>query len=236
MYNVAIVEDRSEDRDILQFFLSRYSENTAISFSCECFENAITFLSNYKPVYDIVFIDIKMPYMDGMEAAERLRKVDADVPLVFITNMSSEAVRGYSVNAVDFVVKPVQYPVFRAMLDKVLRVVQAKSKAVLLKTKDGFVRVLADKIYCLDINGHLLKYRTEDGEFSVWGTLKEEMTKLPSEQFARANNYCIVNLKFVSKISDGEIVLDGVSEKIPISRSKKSAFMDAFMAYCGKFI
>ncbi len=121
MYNIAVVDDDASDRGEILGHLERYRREKDKSFTVTEFDNVVKFLEGYNPAYDIVFIDIQMPYLDGMTAAEKLREVDSVVPLVFITNMVKYAVKGYSVDAADFVVKPIAYGGFSVMLDKVLR-------------------------------------------------------------------------------------------------------------------
>lgn len=62
------------------------------------------FLTDYRPRYDLVFLDIQMPDLDGMTVSRKIRQVDDQIPIVFITNMSSMAVQGYSVDALDFII------------------------------------------------------------------------------------------------------------------------------------
>ncbi len=124
MIHIAIVEDEADERNKLSGFLKRYSEENHVDFRVSEFGDAEEFLTGYSAAYDMVFMDIQMPFMDGMTAAERLRKVDPSVVLVFVTNMSNLAVRGYSVDASDFVVKPVTYPSFSAMMTKSIRSVR----------------------------------------------------------------------------------------------------------------
>lgn len=82
MIKIALIEDEERDRKIIKNYLNRYEAEKSVTFAVTEFFNAITFLANYSPVYDLVFIDIQMPHMNGMEAVERLRKIDENVPVV----------------------------------------------------------------------------------------------------------------------------------------------------------
>lgn len=133
MFHIAIVEDSRLDRSLLCEYIERYAKENGEICKISEYENAVNFLTGYKPVFDAVFLDIQMPYMDGMQAAKKLRELDPEVALVFITNMSNFAVHGYSVNAVDFVVKPVVYLNFAAMFAKVLRLAKKKTEEIVIK-------------------------------------------------------------------------------------------------------
>lgn len=234
MYHIAIVEDDKSDRDLLNSYISEYGKQNGIVFKTTEFCNAVTFLTNYNPVYDIVFIDIQMPHMDGMEAAAKLREIDASVPLVFITNMSTYAVKGYSVNAVDFVVKPVAYSGFAVMMAKVLRIVESRAATLILKTAEGKVKIHIDSVSYIDVLDHQICYHTDNGDFTVWESLKEQEAKLPEGAFAKCNNYCMVNLKYVDGISDGMVKVAG--NEFPLSRSRKKEFNERLLSYYGKFV
>lgn len=174
-----------------------------------------------------------MPVMDGMTAAERLRKVDPAVPLVFITNMSNYAVKGYSVDALDFVVKPVAYYNFSAMLTRAIRVANANLDELILKTPKGSVKVPLDQISYIEAMGHQVVYHTDMGEIRIWETLKQQEERLPKQRFARCSNFCIVNLKHISGIC-GSTVKVGETE-IAITRTQKKRFMEQLLEYYGDY-
>ena len=112
MIRVAIVEDEDIAARQLEQCLQQYESGHDIRFSSCRFRDALEFLEQYQPLYDLIFMDIGMPGLDGMEAAVRLRAMDSVTPLIFVTSMVQYAVRGYEVDALDFVVKPVRYPTF----------------------------------------------------------------------------------------------------------------------------
>lgn len=232
MIHVAILEDSQQDREILSSYIDRYGIETEQTFKTTEFTNAVTFLTNYRPSYDIVFVDIQMPHLNGMEAANKLRELDSTVPIVFVTNMANYAIKGYSVNAVDFVVKPVSYYNFVVMMNKVLRISRSRAAEVVLKTDGGAVRVRTDDILCVEVMDHQVIYHTDGGDIAIWETLKTQENKLEDLGFARCNNYCLVNLKYVDKIS-GCILTIGDRE-IVISRTKKKEFMQKLVKYYGK--
>ena len=232
MTHIAIIEDSREDADQLEAFAARYGKEKGKEFRISRFANAITFLTNFTPIYDAVFIDIQMPHMNGMEAATKLREKDAAVPIVFITNMADFAVQGYAVNAIDFVVKPVSYYNFSVMMDKVLRLTEARFPEVILKTAEGAVRVRTDDVVYVEVLGHRIIYHLTDRDIEIWGVLKAHEEKLEKLGFVRCNKYCLANLKYVEKVSGYDLTLGGHS--LTITRTRKKEFMHRLVEYYGQ--
>ena len=233
LVHIAVVEDECKDRDLILSYIERFAAENCEMIRATHFENAASFLSGYNPIYDIVFLDIQMPGLDGMKAAERLRQIDAVVPLVFITNMSNFAVRGYSVNALDFVVKPVAYYNFSTMLARAIRVAKAKADEIVLKTSKGSLKVALDSISYIETEGHQVIYHTDKGEVRIWETLKQQESRLPANRFAKCSNYCLVNLKHIDGVRGNAISVGGV--EITITRTQKQKFMQCLLDYYGDF-
>ena len=120
MYRIALVEDELDAADALAAFLDRYAQERGLDFALARFTNAMDFELT-KESFDLVFMDIQMPGINGMEAAHLLRTYDEVTPIVFVTNLAQYAVRGYEVDALDFIVKPVTYFNFRMRMDKAMR-------------------------------------------------------------------------------------------------------------------
>ena len=121
MIKVAIVDDNRKDADILVQYLKKFGEqNEHCEIKVDYFDNGLQFIVDYKAVYDIIFMDIEMPMMDGIETSYRLRKIDKRVALLFVTNMAQLAVRGYEVDAMDFIVKPFKPDRILATAEKIL--------------------------------------------------------------------------------------------------------------------
>ena len=109
MIRVAIVEDEAAVRDQLMGYVQRYMRQYNAQIEVTMFTDGVEILEGYRPVYDIIFLDVEMQHLDGMETASRIRALDSDVLLIFITNMAQYAIKGYEVDALDYVLKPVSY-------------------------------------------------------------------------------------------------------------------------------
>lgn len=228
MIKVAIVEDETEHSDLLKNYLSRYSTENRVDFEIRCFGNAIGFLNPYDGDYDIVFMDIKMPYMDGMTCAHRLREIDPNVLLIFITSMRQYAVQGYEVEAFHYLIKPLQYFDFALKLTKAIEKTDKPSKEfhLLINTDSGYKKIRPKNIKYVEVNNHHCEYHTENGILRQYQPLKEAEDTLKDFGFVKCNNYCLVNLAFVTAIDKSTVVIG--DERIDMSRPRKKDFIAKF--------
>ena len=163
MLRAALVEDSQEDARKILLYLKQFGEKQQITFQTDHFNSAELFLDRYRPVYDIVFMDIELPGSNGMEAARKLRRIDPAVTLIFITNLSTFAVNGYEVDALDYMLKPVTYPMFQLKMQKAVRHIEKNGSGAISVALKGqqLVRIpLTDLLY-IEVQGPLpaLSYR-----------------------------------------------------------------------------
>lgn len=113
---VIIVEDEKDAADLLQQYLVRYGETKGVEFDVRRYSDVTSFLAGYNNSTDLIFMDIELPDGDGMSAIAKIRERDNEVTVIFVTNLSQYAVKGYEVRAFDFIVKPVSYSNFSIKL------------------------------------------------------------------------------------------------------------------------
>lgn len=229
---VAIVEDSPRDRTQLHNCLDRASTELKESFTVTEFEDGVAFLEAYGAGFDLVFLDIEMPHLDGMDTATELRKIDPDVILIFVTNMAQYALRGYDVGALDFILKPIAYYPFAMKLKRALRQIRRFSDEMLiLKTPDGLVRISVSRIHYIEVRGHLLTYHTDDESYTVRETLGAVEKRLEGYHFSRCSNSYLINLKHFTALCGNQVFVGEIS--LPISRSRKVEFTSELAQYLG---
>lgn len=103
MIKIAIVEDEAMYAKQLEEFLHQYEKENGEAFDITIYSDGDQIVNKYQSQYDIILMDVEMKFMDGMSAAEEIRKVDTEVVIIFITNMAQYAIRGYAVDALDYV-------------------------------------------------------------------------------------------------------------------------------------
>ena len=232
MTRIAIVEDEAAVREQLTGYVQRYTRQYGTPFEVSAFASGVEILEEYRPVYDIIFLDVEMPHLDGMETARRIRALDSDVLLIFITNMAQYAIKGYAVGALDYVLKPVPYFAFSQQLQKAVNQLTRRVRHYLAVPVDGGMRRLdAAGIYYIESEGHRIHFYTEDGDFSAPGALKALEEKLAAQPFARCNSGYLVNLAQVSGVQQS-VVQVGPYE-LQISRPKRKSFLAALADFIG---
>lgn len=229
---IAIVEDNSQDRERLRSFLLDYGDKQAISMKIDCYSNGLEFIDRYHNFYDIVYFDIEMDLMDGMTAAQKLRKHDENVLIVFVTNFVQHAIRGYSVKAFDFLLKPLTAFNFQEHFQKVIHQIEKKEDfSIYVKSNSEIKRVDTNQLLFVESQGHYLYLTMKSEIITTMDTMKNMEEKLKDKGFFRCNNGYIVNLKFVQKIDKNIVNVAG--HELQISRPRKKAFMEALTNYIG---
>jgi DNA-binding LytR/AlgR family response regulator len=232
MVRIAIVDDEAEVRNMIESCIAEYSRTGGEKFEVTSFKDGSEIVSGYRPVYDIIFLDIQMPVMDGMTAAEKIRSMDEDVILIFITNMANYAIKGYSVNALDFVIKPVLPFAFSQQLTKAIGQMKKKmDNFLVVQHSGGIVKLDLAKVTYFESLGHRITVHTLNEEYTFNDSLKNMEQKLPAASFTRCNNCYLVNLAHVESVNQDIATVGG--HKLKISRPRKADFMNALADYIG---
>ena len=235
MIKIAIVEDEHAYAMQLQEYLHMYEKENGEVFEISLFSDGDEIVNKYKPVYDIILMDVEMKFMDGMSAAEEIRKVDTEVVIMFITNMPQYAIRGYAVDALDYVLKPVSYFAFSQRLNRAIsRMKKREIKMITISIKGGTVRLNVTNVTYIESQGHTLIFHTVNGIHETSGTMKELEKELSELNFYRGNKGYLINLAHVESVKDGCAVVRG--EQLLLSRARKKEFMEALTRYWGEVI
>lgn len=232
MYHIAIVEDEAEFSAQLQEYVKQYQKENDVPIKVSVFSDGAEILEDYEPLYDIILLDIEMPKVNGMDAAEQIRQMDAGVVLMFITNMATYAIRGYEVGALDFVMKPINYYTFSMKFTRAIkRARQKEERQILLSLPDGVKRLSIQQIHYVEVQNRMLHYYTDEGEFVLRGTMASVEEMLTPYPFVKCNHWYMVNLMHVSEVRKNTAVVAG--HELEISRRNRTAFLKALTDYVG---
>ena len=231
MIKIAIVEDERSEAEKLYSAITKFGDSRGVEFDVDIFPSALLFLNDFHSGFDLVFLDILMPNMNGLELARALRKSDGRVQIVFVTNLANCAVNGYEVDALDFIVKPFNAEHLKKTLEKFLGIhFNLRNDFIALKNRNVVKVVALSDIKYLDIVSHSITYHFGDNEtFCVWGNLDDELKKLNRKNFVRINAYSAVNLKKITRIEGNNLYVG--NERLQITRTYKKKVEQQMMEF-----
>lgn len=237
MWQVAIVEDEDEAAKTLAEYVARYGREFGHEFNVTRFPTAVQF-GAAKRDFDLVFMDIDLPGMNGMEAAGLMRSYDERTPIIFVTNLAQYAVRGYEVDALDFIVKPVSYYHFSMRMDKAVRIMRRSARdQIAVSTRAGVIVIpLADLMYVETINHDLVYHLVgvDDEELPrVRGSLAKFEEQVAGGPFLRISSGCVVNMDHVRSVQTGILHMSN-GETLYASRARKREVLETFTDYLGR--
>lgn len=182
--------------------------------------------------YDIVFLDIEMPKMDGITLARKLRELSDEVCIVFLTGHVEYAIQGYEVNALRYLTKPANEEKVREVIDYVLDK-QASAKQLWLKTSEGDVRLKLADVLFIEAQNQNVAVNTSADTYVVRGNISDYEERLSPEGFFRIHRGYLISLSKVMKLSGKEVIMeDGTS--LPVSRTKESKLKEALFSFVSR--
>ena len=228
---IAIVDDEQSDSALLSARVEAYCHKNDIASQIRVFRDGFDFIRAIEH-FDIVFMDIRMEKLDGLETARLLRKINKDACLIFVTNMAQFAIKGYEVDALDFIIKPVTMSSITYVLDKAMRRLQESTNTTLsLKTAKGTVSISSGDITYVEVFDHNLVYHTTKGDYVVRGRLSDVREKLDPTRYVLCNRSFVVNLRYVSNLGSDYLTIG--ETKISISKSHRKELMKRFSSFLG---
>ena len=232
MIRIAIVEDAAFDRQVLRDCLREYGQETGAELQITEFTGGTTFLEQNQEDLDLIFMDIMMDGLDGLTTARKLRRRDDKVLLVFVTSMLQYAVQGYSVDAMDFIVKPVTYTGLKLCMDRVVRRLN-ETTAVRLRftNREGTHSVDAAEICYIESLEHKIVVHTVQGEIQSDMSLAAAEKMVKALPFFRCHVSYLVNLRYVDRVSGNDVWVNG--DRLAISRYRRKDFLEAWSAWLG---
>lgn len=239
MIKIALCDDVNAYNKRIEIQINKYRDKNGIEIKTDSYVNGTDLLANYcKKKYDIIFLDIAMPGMDGYEVAKKIRDIDYDVVLIFCTSFYnfSNAQRGFEVRAKDFLKKPISYNKIENILNKVYyKKLNAAEERFVIRTKTGFVAIQLSDIVFFKSGNKVTNVCTVNDEFCIRSKLYKLEEKLGNKFFCRCHSSYLVNLDYVEGLKNNCLVLRRErNPRIPISKYRKEQVMEQLAFYIGE--
>lgn len=235
MINIAICEDDIKQLNDIISLIEEYKTTLSKDISYTSFESAIDLIDIIKKgkQFDIIFLDIIMPLLNGMEAAKEIQDVDKNVMILFLTSSSEFAVESYEVGAYYYALKPVLKDKFFTIMNKTIEELEKqKNDTLIIKSKDGISRILLSKLeYCEVVGKNIFYYLSNGKTLKSTGTfssISDTLMKYP--YFFKPHRSYIVNMNYIENINNHGIIMQSLN-KIPIARGRYGEMRDTYMNY-----
>lgn len=231
MYRIAIIDDDTDCMNLLCDYVNRYQDENNMHIGIDKFTSGMQLLIEYKQFYDVIFLDIQIPHMNGMDVAKSIRDLDPNVIIIFVTNTPQFAVKGYEVNAFDYMIKPVDYFLFSTRLRAAIGTIDsAKEYGIIVPWKDGNRRIKAKDVIFIEVRDHLIHVHTRDEEYIMTGILKELEDRLKLYNFIKCNKSYLINVRHIKSIRSDVVELN-YNHILRVSRARRKSVQEAFIEY-----
>ncbi len=218
---IAIVEDRADDQENLRELFSEEAREREWAYTVEIYPSGEAFLAAAGD-FDLVFLDVMMDGIDGLETARRFHNKGGRALVVFVTVEADFATEGYEVEAAAFLVKPTQKDRLHRVLDRLAR----KLKPDVLLEFSPDMEIPAGAILCAAAADHCLKVHTTGRDYFPDLSMDEFRSRLPDDgRFVECSRGVLVNLGHVSKVEAKTVTMDD-GTRLPVSRRRRQALVD----------
>ena len=206
--NIAICEDNATDRAIIRDILRGYMEQNGYTGEISEYESRESLLASFSlGLFDLVFIDIYMCGINGVETARQIREIDPACVLVFITSSNEHALEGFSVRASAYVLKPIRDKEMLTALRQCEEVFIKNARYIEIRSDRMDIKLPLIKIYYAETFNKISIFHTSAGDYKTFLTMEEIENKLNGSFFYRCHKSYIINMNQVAKVTAQDILM-----------------------------
>jgi len=239
MYTLVIIDDDIKASENLKQKIESFQASRGCEFEIHIFTSGREYLKEEIQT-DILFLDVEMPQMNGIEIAKEVRKKSQNTAILFCTNYQQFAINGYEVNAIGYMVKPISDYSLNLNLTHALKYLddinETISRKLQLKSFQGIIVLELKDIQYIEVKKHNLYFHLisssgyEENPVKVRGSMNDISKSLSGFSFSKAGQSFLINLCHIKKVKADKILIDDGTE-IPLSRIFKNDFMEEFSQY-----
>lgn len=230
---IAICEDEKLHADLLVSIIRKWEALRKFKPFISVFESAESFLTKWSSdnTYDLLFLDIQMRHMNGMELAESIRRLDPNMEIVFVTGLKDFVFRGYEVRALHYLLKPPRIADCISVLDKAKTIVDSrKDDTFIVPVETQSVRLLMNDIFYFESFSHYVDVYSNRGVFRYRDKLTLLETRLPKPRFFRCHRSYIVNMYHICLINREQLEIDN-GKILPVAQARWADLNQAYLLF-----
>lgn len=234
MIRIGIVDDDILHSTKLENYILNYTnEYDKVKVEVDFFKSGTSFLkclNTGNESYQILFLDIEMEAINGIETAREIRKTDKNMTIIYVTSYDQYTMESFKVAPFRYLLKPITEEQIKEVLIEAIEEIKLNNKYLFVKHQNNQYQLKIEHIISISSeSGRLLRIVTEDSdeEYHCYGKIKEIEKLLKPSLFVKVNQGSIINLSFIHIISDSNIHLTN-SEIFSISRGQKKIVKEAY--------
>lgn len=230
--NIAICEDLEKDKQVLLELTKEYFHNKRHDLRLDSFISGEDLIGEIKggTVFNIVFLDIYMHGMTGMETAKILRELDAGIHIIFTTVSSSFALESYEVQAGGYLVKPIDKDRYAKTMDKIISDFEETKKCLIIRNRGNVIRMIYSEILYIESEGkHIIIHNKDGKKETVYAKLNDIEAKIDSKKFLRCHQSYLVNMEHIESAWDNFMLNN--RQIVPIKVRDRKNIRDEYFKY-----
>jgi len=240
MLRIAICDDSIPDLSNMVSIVNDYKIIRRNKYEIECiaFHNAMDLIAAMESgqQYDLVLLDVLMPFMTGIEAAKKIRQLGQEVKIIFSTSSTEFAVESYSVDAYYYAIKPIWKEKLNILLDKVLSEIDISAgSSILVKNRDGITRIYTNRLEFAEVIGRTIFYHITDGSvIEAVGSMVELEEELLSHLcFIKPHRSYVINMEHIDTLRQREIKMRSQA-LVPTAKANYNMVKAAYITFAFK--
>ncbi|WP_373600459.1 LytR/AlgR family response regulator transcription factor [Paraclostridium bifermentans] len=236
MIRIGICEDEREIQVLIENYLNEILKNMNLEYEIQKYNCGEELLEGNLKDIDILLLDIQMGKLNGMDTARKIREVDSEMEIIFITSLIDYIQEGYEVRAYRYLLKPIELEELKKhMLTCIKEIEKNKNHCILIKNKSNTYKIYSNEIKYIEVQKKDMTIHTINKTFEAKYSLEKIEKDLNSDGFVRCHKSFIINLSYIENIKLNTAILES-GEEVPVSRYRYKEVKERFLKFLGDTI